>query len=96
MKTKKTIINNTSAERWDKMMRYYKVFFSITFIVFGLVLLLDQVILLGILFITLGIQILPVKLITDIKLHIPHAIPGYLILLNIIAIFITFSRIVNT
>lgn len=94
-KKSKIVVNNSSTERWEKLLRFYKWFFSLFFLLFAAILMADHVFFLGLMFFLLGAQTLPLKVLVAAKEKLPGFVKSGLILLNVIGIYIAFLRIVN-
>lgn len=89
------VVNNTSTERWEKLLLFYKWFFSLAFLLFAVILMADRVFFLGLMFFLLGVQTLPLKPLVTAKEKLPGFVRSGLMLLNVIGIYVGFLRIVN-
>lgn len=86
----KKIITTTSKDFHEKTMLYYAVFFSLFFAVFSIVLLISRTYILGILFLSLSLQVSPLK---KWRENIPDRIASVMLLLNVVGIFLAFREI---
>lgn len=91
----KIIVHNTSQRRWERLLLYYQWFFTVVFLAFGLVLLADRTVFLGIMFCLLGVQLCPVKQWKQLRNRLPKTVSSLLWLLNLAGVYAGFMQLIR-
>jgi hypothetical protein len=92
---KKVVVNNTSNEYWERMILYYKWFFTLTFLCFSVILVLDHTYFMGAMFLILGLQTLPLPVWVNLREKMPKVLRVGLMLLTLAGIYVAFLRIIQ-
>lgn len=77
-----------SPARWEKLMKFYQLFFGFFFLIFALVLYWDHVFALGTLFLILALSLLPLKLFGRIS-NMELSLIRFFCAVGILIIFLT-------